>query len=244
MEQPSYVLEAFEGPLDLLLYLIKKNKISIYDIPIAEISAQYNEYLSNLEQANLEVTSEFVVMAAQLLYIKSRMLLPKPAADEDDDDPRAELVERLLEYSKYKAASAFLEDRESIGKNTFFKSRDYIGKVKIENVIDNVSPSDLFEIVKDLLAMRAEEENIPVKKLLSDIVTHEIVSVSSKINFIRQKLKIEKQCRFIDIFQGLNSRPQIVAMFLGVLELIKDAEISVSKSGGEIIIGRNDDNNE
>ena len=88
MQQPSYVLEVFEGPLDLLLYLIKKNKISIYDIPIAEISAQYNEYLEKLESANLEVTSEFVVMAAQLLYIKSRMLLPKPEI-EDEEDPRA-----------------------------------------------------------------------------------------------------------------------------------------------------------
>ena len=137
MQQPSYVLEVFEGPLDLLLYLIKKNKISIYDIPIAEISAQYNEYLEKLESANLEVTSEFVVMAAQLLYIKSRMLLPKPEI-EDEEDPRAELVERLLEYSKYKAASEFLGDRESIGKDTFFKKRDNIGDVKIENVIDNV----------------------------------------------------------------------------------------------------------
>ena len=90
--------------------------------------------------------------------------------------------------------------------------------------------------------MRAEEENVPVKKLLSDIVTHEVVSINSKIDFIRRKLKTEKQCRFIDIFEGLNSRPHIVAMFLGVLELIKDAEISVSKSGGEIIIGRNDNN--
>lgn len=242
MEQPSYVLEVFEGPLDLLLYLIKKNKISIYDIPIAEISAQYNEYLASLEQANLEVTSEFVVMAAQLLYIKSRMLLPKPETDDDGEDPRAELVERLLEYSKYKAASTFLEDRESIGKNTFFKSRDNIGKVKIENVIENATPLDLFEIVKELLTMRAEEENVPVKKLLSDIVTHEVVSVNSKIDFIRRKLKSEKRCRFIDIFEGLNSRPHIVAMFLGVLELIKDAEISVTKSGGEIIIGRNDNN--
>lgn len=242
MEQPSYVLEVFEGPLDLLLYLIKKNKISIYDIPIAEISAQYNEYLASLEQANLEVTSEFVVMAAHLLYIKSRMLLPKPETDDDGEDPRAELVERLLEYSKYKAASTFLEDRESIGKNTFFKSRDNIGKVKIENVIENATPADLFEIVKELLTMRAEEENVPVKKLLSDIVTHEVVSVNSKIYFIRRKLKSEKRCRFIDIFEGLNSRPHIVAMFLGVLELIKDAEISVTKSGGEIIIGRNDNN--
>ena len=241
MQQPSYVLEVFEGPLDLLLYLIKKNKISIYDIPIAEISAQYNEYLEKLESANLEVTSEFVVMAAQLLYIKSRMLLPKPEI-EDEEDPRAELVERLLEYSKYKAASEFLGDRESRGKDTFFKKRDNIGDVKIENVIDNVSASDLFDIVRELLAMRAEEENVPVKKLLSDIVTHEVVSVNSKIDFIRRKFKTIRQCRFVDIFTDLPSRPHIVAMFLGVLELIKDSELSVSRRGGEIIISRNEDN--
>lgn len=240
MEQPSYVLEVFEGPLDLLLYLIKKNKISIYDIPIAEISAQYNEYLENLEKENLEVTSEFVVMAAQLLYIKSRMLLPKPEIEDDGEDPRAELVERLLEYSKYKAASEFLEERESIGKNTFFKQRDKIGDVKIENVIDNVTTSDLFQIVKELLTMRAEEENVPVKKLLSDIVTHEVVSVGDKIDFIRRKLKSSKKCAFIDIFEGLASRPHIVAMFLGVLELIKNAEVEVVRNGGEIMICRNE----
>lgn len=240
MEQPSYVLEVFEGPLDLLLYLIKKNKISIYDIPIAEISAQYNEYLEGLEKSNLEVTSEFVVMAAQLLYIKSRMLLPKPETGEDETDPRAELVEKLLEYSKYKAASKFLEERESIGKNTFFKQKDKIENVKIENVIENATLNDLFEIVKELLTMRAEEENVPVKKLLSDIVTHEVVSVGAKIDFIKHKLMKTKKCGFTEIFHGLPSRAHIVAMFLGVLELVKNAEISVMRNNGDIILVRNE----
>ena len=99
MEKPSLTLEIFEGPLDLLMHLIQKNKVSIFDIPVAEISSQYIAYLKKMKELDLEVASEFVVMAAQLLYIKSRMLLPKPEAAPEEDDPRQELVERLLEYS-------------------------------------------------------------------------------------------------------------------------------------------------
>ncbi|MBE7042180.1 MAG: hypothetical protein E7399_01620 [Ruminococcaceae bacterium] len=102
-QQLSYSLEVFEGPLDLLLYLIQQNKVSIYDIPIAEISKQYMEYLEKMKELNLEITSEFVAMAAQLLYIKSRMLLPVNPMVEEEEDPRTELVEKLLEYAKYKA---------------------------------------------------------------------------------------------------------------------------------------------
>lgn len=236
MQQPSYILEVFEGPLDLLLYLIKKNKISIYDIPIAELSRQYMEYLDSMKEADLEITSEFVVMAAQLLYIKSRMLLPKPEPEGEEEDPRAELVERLLEYSKYKAASSFLGEREDIGKQTFFKSQDYIGETVIENVIDDVSVYDLFETVYELFLNQKNSEPVVVKKAFEGIVSREVVSVQSKITELRQIMESRKKCRFREVFLHLKSRPQIVAMFLGVLELMKSSEVKISRKNGEIFI--------
>ncbi len=242
MQQPSYVLEVFEGPLDLLLHLIRKNKISIYDIPIAELSRQYIEYLESMKEANLEVTSEFVVMAAQLLYIKSRMLLPKAEPEEETEDPRAELVERLLEYSRYKAAGSFLEERESIGKHTFFKQQDYIGEVRIENVITDVTVYDLFDAVYELLQTKKDTEPIVVKKSFEGIVSREVVSVQSKISELKGIIKSRGRCRFTEVFSHLSSRPQIVAMFLGVLELIKSSEISISRKNGEIFISGSGNN--
>ena len=242
MQQPSYVLEVFEGPLDLLLYLIKKNKISIYDIPISELSRQYMEYLETMKESNLEITSEFVVMAAQLLYIKSRMLLPKPEPEGEEEDPRAELVERLLEYSKYKAAGSFLEERENIGKQTFFKAQDYIGEVKIENVINDVSVYDLFETVYELLQNQKAVEPVVIKKSFDGIVSREVVSVQSKITELREIMRNRQKCRFTEVFLHLTSRPQIVAMFLGVLELMKSSEVKVSRRNGEIFISGSGNN--
>ena len=122
METVTFKLETFEGPLDLLLHLIQKNKVNIYDIPIAELSRQYMEYLDSMKESDLEVTSEFVVMAAQLLYIKSKMLLPDDNEDEDEGDPRAELVDRLIEYAKYKEAVEFLSPRQETGRLYFDKA--------------------------------------------------------------------------------------------------------------------------
>ncbi len=236
MNQPSYVLDCFEGPLDLLLHLIKKNKISIYDIPISELSKQYIDYLQQMRDANLEVTSEFVVMASQLLYIKSKMLLPKAEIEEEQEDPRAELVERLLEYSKYKAASRYLDGRQDIGKYTFYKQEDYVGEVQIENVITDVTVFDLFEIMKELIIAREEEENTPVKRAFDGIVAREVVSVNSKIEQLKGILREKSKCRFTEVFEELKTRPHIVAMFLGVLELMKTGEVKISRRGREIYI--------
>lgn len=242
MQQPSYVLEVFEGPLDLLLHLIKKNKISIYDIPIAEISEQYISYLQVMKESDLEVTSEFVVMAAQLLYIKSAMLLPKPELLEDAEDPRAELVERLLEYSRYKAAGAFLEEREDIGRKTFFKQQDYVGEVTYGNVINDVTVYNLFEAVYELLQIKRDSEPEIIKKSFDSLVSREVVSVTSKISELRGILKSKGKCRFYEVFENLKTRPQIVAMFLGVLELMKSSEISVTRRRGEIFISGSGNN--
>lgn len=236
MNQPlSYSLEVFEGPLDLLLYLIQQNKVSIYDIPVAEISRQYMEYLEKMKELNLEVTSEFVAMAAQLLYIKSRMLLPVNPMVEEAEDPRTELVEKLLEYAKYKAASAYLKEREPIGKHMVCKQPDTLPKGKIENNLEGVTVQDLFEIVKELLQNRKEEELIP-HRAFGEIVGREKVSVQSKIAQLTDLLKEKKKCPFRWLFRSLPSKAHVVAMFLGILEMLKGGQITVY-SEGEIQIG-------
>lgn len=235
MEKPSYVLEVFEGPLDLLLHLIQKNKISIYDIPIFELSKQYMEYLEQMKELNLEVTSEFIVMAAQLLYIKSRMLLPKNPENEEEEDPRLELMEKLLEYSKYKAASRYLEERENIGAYMFYKKPDKLEDVKIENHFEGVSVQDLFEMVRELLQNKKEQIIIP-QKSFGAIASRETVTVASKVKQLLQMLSERKRCGFLEVFYELPSRPHIVAMFLGMLELLKRNQIDIKKRGGELYI--------
>ncbi len=234
-QQLSYSLEVFEGPLDLLLYLIQQNKVSIYDIPIAEISKQYMDYLEKMKELNLEITSEFVAMAAQLLYIKSRMLLPVNPMVEEAEDPRTELVEKLLEYAKYKAASAYLKEREPIGKYMFCKEPDRLPKGKIENNLENVTVHDLLEIVQELLQNRKEEELIP-HRAFGEIVGREKVSVQSKIAQLTELLREKKRCPFRWLFRSLPSKAHVVAMFLGILELLKGGQITVF-SDGEVQIG-------
>ena len=225
MEKPTYVLEAFEGPLDLLLHLLQKNKVSIYDIPIFEISKQYLEYLEQMKELDLEVTSEFVVMASQLLYIKSRMLLPQNP-EIPEEDPRAELVEKLLEYSKYKAASHYLMERGEYGRFLFFKKPDRPQNTKVENQFDDVTAQDLFELVRMLLQSKKDSVILP-QKSFGKIVARETVSVQSKIEELLKILSEQQSCGFLDIFKKLPSRPHIVAMFLGVLELLKQNRIEI-----------------
>lgn len=232
MEQPSYVLNVFEGPLDLLLHLIQKNQVSIYDIPILEISNQYLEYLEKMREFDLEVTSEFVVMAAQLLYIKSRMLLPKPEALEEQEDPRAELVEKLLEYQKYQVASRYLEEREHVGDAMFYKKPDKVEGGEIINSFDHVTVYDLFDMVKELLQNYREEQR-PPQESFTRIVGREKVSVRSQVEAILAVLRQQNRCDFLTLFQGLPSRAHVVARFLGVLELMRRNRIDVKGKKGQ-----------
>lgn len=144
MERLRYKLDVFEGPLDLLLQLIEKNKIDIYDIPIAEITEQYLDYVNRLEEEDLDIVSDFLVMAATLLEIKSRMLLPRELDEEGEEiDPRAELVERLLEYKKYKYISRILREKEEDADRVFYGS----GAMP-EEVLRYMPPLDLTELLK------------------------------------------------------------------------------------------------
>lgn len=237
MEQITFKTHEFEGPLDLLLYLIKANKVNIYDIPIVEISEQYMEYLNGMDKMDLEATSEFLVMASELLYIKSKMLLPvEKNEDGEIIDPRTELVAKLLEYQKYKELSEFLKDREDIGRFSFVKPRAKVKGIRYDNDDLAVSVFDLVNAFRDVVD-RIERKLPPPKTSFVGIVAREEVNLKDRIDIIKNYLSENKKVEFDELFiRTCATRPQIIVTFLGVLELIKLSEISVRKYGDNMYI--------
>lgn len=217
MDTLLYKLDSFEGPLDLLLHLISKNKVSIYDIPIVEITAQYLEAIEGIEEAQLENTSEFLVMAAQLLYIKSKMLLPK-AEDEEEEDPRDDLAQRLLEYQRYKEASTELRKTEFASKYMFFKDEENI-KFPIPEYDKKHSVEELIDAFGSILQRKIRLAK-PEKRAFSGIVGREKVSVNDMSERTLNKIKKHKKITFMSAFEDAKSKPELVATFLGILEMI------------------------
>lgn len=219
MEKLSFKLEVFEGPLDLLMQLIRKNKVNIYDIPIASITQQYFTVLEQMREMDLEVSSEFLVMAAQLLLIKSRMLLPKNEEEADEEDPRAELVERLLEYQRYKNATQFLAEREFSSKYLFFKQPEEL-EPQVLPCEEQYSIADLMAAFEDILE-RTSRRIPPPKKTFEGIVQREKVSVRDKVKYVLDTVNTKKRVSFAALFEGMYTKPELVATFLALLELIK-----------------------
>ncbi len=219
MEQLSFKLEAFEGPLDLLLMLIKKNKVSIYDIPIATILDQYLEVMRSMEEMDLEVSSEFLVLAATLLQIKSKMLLPKEE-EEIEEDPRTELVRRLLEYQQIKDSIDFFREHENSDSGLFFKLPDPIERPPAEMNYSKLTLDNLLEAYK-ISCVKLERKLPPPKRSFSGIVGHEKVSIKEKVRRIWNGLVEKGRMLFRDIFKGTKSRPEAVASFLAILEMMK-----------------------
>ncbi len=219
MEQLSFKLEAFEGPLDLLLMLIKKNKVSIYDIPIATILDQYLKVMQSMKEMDLEVSSEFLVLAATLLQIKSKMLLPKEE-DEEEEDPRTELVRRLLEYQQIKESLEFFREHENADAGLFFKLPDAIERPPAEMNYSKMTLENLLEAYK-MSCVKLERKLPPPKRSFSGIVGHEKVSIKEKVRRIWNGLVEKGRMLFRDIFKGVKSRPEAVASFLAVLEMMK-----------------------
>ncbi len=230
MEQLSFKLDKFEGPLDLLLILIKKNKVSIYDIPIAEILDQYMEVMQQMEGLDLELSSEFLVMAATLLQIKSKMLLPSDGPEEEED-PRAELVRRLVEYSRVKETLEFLREHENKGNEMFFKLPDVIERPPAVFDYSVLTIERLFEAYQDSFS-KLERKLPPPKRSFSGIVGHEKVSVKERVLKIWRGLIDRSRILFKDIFKGAKSRAEAVASFLAVLELIKLNKIKIEGGTG------------
>lgn len=224
MEKVLYKLENFEGPLDLLLHLITKNKVSIYDIPIVEITDQYLEAIRGIEESQLDNTSEFLVLAAQLLFIKSKMLLPKEEIEEEEEDPREELAKRLLEYQKYKEASQELRKTEFWSRYMFFKESEKID-FPVPQYDKHHETYELIDAFNAILQRQIRREK-PKKKAFVGIVGREKVSVEDMTKKIYSMLSKKKNVPFQSMFKKTDSRPEMIATFLALLEMIKLNKIS------------------
>jgi segregation and condensation protein A len=216
--QISYAvkLPAFEGPLDLLLHLIKKNEINIYDIPISLITGQYLEYLSLMTSLNLAVAGEFLVMAATLIHIKSKTLLPlsEMGEEEEEEDPRVDLVTRLLEYQRFKEAAQGFESREQEWREVFYRTASHgaDGSTEEINLVD-MSLFDLMEALRDVM------ERAPEKKGL-EIVVDEL-SVQDRMSLILDRLERGESITFTSLFDNDTTRLSMIVTFLALLELIR-----------------------
>jgi len=211
-----FKLPVFEGPLDLLLHLIKESKVDIYDIPIVEITRQYIEYLELMKYLNLEIAGEFLVMAATLIHIKSKMLLPPDEEEKQEaaEDPRAELVQRLLEYQSYRESSVFLRERESVWKNIFQRSapdKDNF-EFEAERLLFEADVFDLITAFKKLL------EKAPPQVLE---ITRETLTVADRINLIMERIEKEDGIRFESLFEEGSSRVTLIVTFLALLEVVR-----------------------
>jgi len=210
-------LENFEGPLDLLLHLIKKNEMDIYDIPIAAITRQYLGILDTMKTLNLDIAGEFLVMAATLLHIKSKLLLPKIVEDdteEEEEDPRAELVRRLLEYQKYKDVSETLEASPQLGRDLFARAAPEPEVLEeAEAGFVAVGLYDLLAALHDVLREKPEE--------LVHEVNLEHLSVTDRINTILSCLQGKESVAFLDLFTDGIRRNEVIVTFLALLELVK-----------------------
>ena len=215
MDKYTIKLEAFEGPMDLLMHLIEKNKIDIYDIPMAVLTEQYMEYLARMKEFDIEVASEFVVMAATLLQIKSRMMLPKlpKAEDTEERDPRQELVERILEYRRFRMVSMELDDMAALQGRIF--ARTPLPLAVRQRPPENLSLALLVEAFR--IAMEVREE-ISIPKVL---VAPDTYSIQGKMEDILLLLDKEGgQVSFADTFRS-GTRTELIVSFLALLELIK-----------------------
>ena len=229
-------IENFEGPLDLLLHLIKKNEINIYDIPIAMIAQQYLAYLEAMKDLNLNVAGEFLVMAATLLQIKSKLLLPvdETAYDEEDGpDPREELVRRLLEYKTYKEAARQLDGQEKMWREIFSREQGPREPIKTdETLLENVSLFDLVDALQGIL------DRNPGKQLLE--IMPDNLTVRERMNAILEMLEGKDSVSFIDLFDTSCHRLVIIVTFLAMLELmrLRVAQVFQAESFGPILVSR------
>ncbi len=225
-------LPSFEGPLDLLLHLIKEHELDIFDIPIALVTEKYLEYLKTMREVNLEIAGEFLVMASTLAHIKSRLLLPIPQAQgdlepEEQGDPRAELVRRLLEYQKYKEAGEMLLKQDILGKDVFAR-RVAVARVPLPEDDLGLVEIDVYRLIQALDG---------VLKRIGPELGHEVirdrVSISDAIHALLDRLQRDGTAKFMSLFEGFRSRSDVVVTFLAVLEMCKLRLIRVSQDPGD-----------
>ncbi|MCR4937942.1 MAG: segregation/condensation protein A [Lachnospiraceae bacterium] len=230
-------LDAFEGPLDLLLHLIEKNKVDIYDIPIANITDQYMEYLHEAEKSDMNIMSEFLVMAATLIDIKCKMLLPKDENEEEEEgDPREELVQKLLEYKMFKYMSGELKDRFVDAGRSMYKEptlpkevAEYRPPLDYDDLMEDLNLKKLNEIFNGIMK-RAKDRIDPIRSRFGNITRDEI-SLDSKFAEITAYLNEREYCSFKDLLEEQGSKLAVIVTFLVVLELMKTGMIVISQDG-------------
>ncbi len=220
-------LDVFEGPLDLLLYLIKKEEVDIYNIPIERITRQYLEYIHLMRMLDLNIAGEFLVMAATLMMIKSRMLLPaedRPPLEEEEEDPRWELVQRLVEYKKFKDVAAELQKREQWQENVFALGREAMNPETDDTglTLQDVSLFDLIRAFNEVL-QHAKPETIGE-------ITGPLYTVPDQMDLILEVLRQRREVRFMEFFQPGADRHEIICTFLAMLELIRLGQIHVTQT--------------
>lgn len=228
-------LEAFEGPLDLLLHLIEKNKVDIYDIPIVEITKQYLEYVDAMDKEDLNLVSEFLVMAATLVDIKCRMLLPKEVNEEGEEiDPREELVQKLIEYKMYKYASIELRDRQLYAGKSLYKQPTipeevlkYQPPVNLDELLKDVDLKKLNDVFQMVLKRQVDKID-PIRSKFGKIEMEE-VSLTDKIDYVKSYTRKRKKCSFKQMLETQKSKMNVIVTFLAVLELIKNGAITVQQ---------------
>jgi segregation and condensation protein A len=231
----SVKLDIFEGPLDLLLYLIRQQEVDIYDIPIASITQQYLEYINIMKSLDLEVAGEFLVMAATLIKIKSKMLLPRHEELEgpEAEDPRRDLVQQLLEYKKFKEAASRLEEREEHQRLMYPRPK---GAFEKQDDSQAEPPPPEVGLLDLLQAFRQVVERIDKVKLYE--IVGEDITIEERLNFVLKEITEKKQMKFFDLFASQTRKLVLVITFFAMLELIRLGHITVKQEGlfGEIMI--------
>lgn len=228
-------LEVFEGPLDLLLHLIDKNKVDIYDIPIVEITEQYLDYIKQMERRDMNVMSEFLVMAATLLDIKCRMLLPKEVDEEgEEEDPRAELVQKLLEYKMYKYMSVELKDLQVDASRSLYREQklpaevaNYRQPVNYDELFQDMTLTRLHEIFKSIIK-KQEDKIDPIRSQYGNIEKDEI-DMDAKTLYVEAYAKEHKTFSFRKLLEAQASKMEIVVTFLVILEMMKTGTITIQQ---------------
>ena len=240
----AYKLNVFEGPLDLLLHLIEKNKVDIYDIPIVTITEQYLAYVSEMQEQDMDVMSEFLVMAGTLLQIKSKMLLPREETEEEEEeDPRAELVRRLLEYKMYKYAALELKDMELDASHNLYKKptipkevEEYREEVDPAELVDGLTLSKLNDIFRSIMRKQVDKID-PIRSKFGTIEKEEI-NIEDRMVQIREEVRGLKGINFRTLLETQPTRMNIIMTFMSILELMKVGAITIrqEETFGEIVI--------
>jgi segregation and condensation protein A len=242
----SIVLESFEGPMDLLYHLIEKNKIDLYDIPIAEVTDQYIDHIDAMEELNLDVTSEFILMASTLLEIKSKMLLPKLKREEEEEDPREDLVKKLIEYKKYKLASTELKERNQVYDKVYYRLKEEFVSEEEEFRPEDLEIGMLLEAYRKVVLKyeekqrRSRDEEVEEKEFSR--VQRDDITIEEGMKLILDHIKGGEAMNFERIFEisGEMSKNKLVTVFIALLELIKRKEVKFTQDSpfADVILSR------